>query len=425
MLNRTQAPSFNTIDAIHLLQPEKQVLPNGTPLFVLNVGKEPLVKIEWIFEHKQWSQAAPLLTAACNAMLLNGTTKHSSAEIADFVDFYGAFLQTESSFDQSSVTLYCLSKNLTVVLPLVKEILVAATFPEKELITYQKTQQQKLQVNMQKNDFLARKTFNEQLFGADTAYGCFVQSQHYDALTRTDLLKAYQQIYTANNCTIIASGLLTDDAVKLVTTTFGETDWLGEEVPLMLQLPQSANEKCKLVHREDALQSAIRIGKLSIDKKHPDYVGMRVLNTVLGGYFGSRLMSNIREEKGYTYGIGSNILSMQHASYFYISTEVGAEVCAAAIKEIYKEIKQLREEPIPAQELELVRNYMLGMLLGDLENAFSYADKFKGIYFSGLDYTYYDNLVHTIKTITPKQLQELANTHLQENSFFEVVVGKN
>eukprot|EP01137_Pigoraptor_chileana_P019852 Opistho-2@81461 len=128
------------------------------------------------------------------------------------------------------------------------------------------------------------------------------------------------------------------------------------------------------------------MGNLSINRSHPDFASLQTLNCVLGGYFGSRLMANIREDKGFTYGIGSGIASLKDAGYFFIATEVGTDVCNSALSEIEKEITLLKTEVIGAEELNLVRNYMLGSMLGSLENAFSHADKFKNIYFSDLDY---------------------------------------
>jgi zinc protease len=149
-----------------------------------------------------------------------------------------------------------------------------------------------------------------------------------------------------------------------------------------------------------------------------------VMNCLLGGYFGSRLMANIREDKGYTYGIGSAIVSMKDAGYFFIATEVGADVCANALNEIEKEIGLLKSELVSAEELDLVRSYMLGSMLGSLENAFSHADKFKNIYFSGLSYDYYDNYIKTVKSISAEEMKALANKYLNTADFTTVIVGK-
>jgi predicted Zn-dependent peptidase len=219
------------------------------------------------------------------------------------------------------------------------------------------------------------------------------------------------------------SGKIDDVQLALVNQLFG--DWTGtaESHSFEVNFTSSA-EKLHYTERKDALQSAIRIGMPSINRTHPDFIGLQILNTVLGGYFGSRLMANIREEKGYTYGIGSGIASLQHAGYFFIGTEVGVDVTQNTLTEIEKEVNTLKTELIPQQELALVKNYLMGSLLGSLENAFSHADKFKNLHFYGLDYSYYDRYIETVKNINPNELMALANKYWDYDSFYKIVVGK-
>jgi zinc protease len=186
-----------------------------------------------------------------------------------------------------------------------------------------------------------------------------------------------------------------------------------------------ARQRSFYTDKPNALQSAIRIGTPFINRTHPDFPAMQVLNTVLGGYFGSRLMANIREDKGYTYGIGSGMSSFKQTGAFFIASEVGADVCKAAIAEIEKEVNRLKNEIVPDDELSLVRNYMLGSLLGSLENVFSHADKFKNLYFAGLDYDYYERYTQTVKSITSANLQQLANKYFDFENFYKVIVGKH
>lgn len=422
MLNRQQAPDFKQVSTINFIQPEKKTLANGVPVFTVYSGEQDLVRIEFIFENVNWNLEKPLQAIAVNTLINNGTNKLSAKEIAEKIDFYGAFFQTEYAQDQSSVTLYTLNKHLHSVLPIVKDVLSESQFPQYELDIYIQNQKQKLQVNLKKNDVLSRKEFAHALFG-DTPYGVDIKAQHYDEIKREDLLEYFKAAYTPNNCTIVASGKFDEAGFNLLNDSFGQ-DWEKSNA-VKNAFNFSATEK-QFVYKEkpEALQSAIRIGHMAINRKHEDFPGLQILNTVLGGYFGSRLMNNIREDKGYTYGIGSGISSLQQAGYLFIATEVGADVCAAALTEIYKEIDLLKTELVDEEELNLVRNYMLGSMLGSLENVFSHADKFKNIYFAGLDYDYYTKYIHTVKTITADELLVLANKYLNTESFTEVVVGK-
>ena len=424
ILNRAAAPGFNPIDNITLIKPQRTILPNGCNLFCFNSGDQELVRIEWIFNNLRFDVAKPLLNMAVNTMLTDGTSTLSAAEIADNIDFYGAFFSTEYGFDHSQVTLHSLNKHLKEVLPIVKDVLSDSVFPENELETYVRNQQQKLQVNLQKNDVVARRAFNKAVYG-DTLYGLTVEPEEYNALRRDDLLAHFKQMYQPANCTLIVAGKIDDATFKQLTQVFGN-DWQNDTDAAVTTQPEvaAATEKFYFIEKPDALQSAIRIGMPFIKRDHPDFAAMQVLNTVLGGYFGSRLMTNIREEKGYTYGIGSGMSSLKHGAAFFIATEVGADVCRDAVAEIEKEVNLLKSDLIPQEEISLVQNYMLGSLLGSLENVFSHADKFKNLYFSGVGYEYYDRYAETVKTITADKLNALAKQYFNFEDFYKVIVGK-
>lgn len=422
MLNRQQAPDFKQVSTINFIHPTENKLDNGVPVYTIYSGEQDLVRIEFIFNNVNYDVEKPLQAIAVSAMLNNGTNKLSSKEIAEQIDFYGAFFQTEYIQDQSSVTLYTLNKHLASVLPIVKDVISDSQFPQKELDIYIQNQKQKLQVSLKKNDILSRKEFAKALFG-NTAYGVDIKAAHYDAINRDDLVEYFKAAYAPNNCTIMVSGKFDEKSFDLLNDQFGKNWEKSNAVKNQFIFLPTAQ---KFIYKEkpEALQSAIRIGKIAINRKHEDFAGLQILNCVLGGYFGSRLMNNIREDKGYTYGIGSGISALQDAGYFFIATEVGADVCASALSEIYKEIELLKNELVGEEELGLVRNYMLGSMLGSLENVFSHADKFKNIHFSGLDYNYYESYIQKVKTITSEEIKALAQKYLSIDDFTEVVIGK-
>ncbi|SDS78231.1 Predicted Zn-dependent peptidase [Mucilaginibacter mallensis] len=423
-MNRKEAPAYQAIDHINLIKPEHTRLSNGCNIYCFNSGDQELVRIEWIFGNLRFDPDSPLLNLAVNTMLNDGTKTMTGAQIADTIDFYGAFLQAEYGYDNSEVTLYSLNKHLQNTLPVIKDILTNSIFPEKELETFVRNQQQKLQVSLQKNDVVARRAFNKAIYG-DTIYGYAGIADDYKTLHRDDLLVHYKQMYQPSNCTIIIAGKIEQETIDLLKDTFGDS-WTNADKKADTTQPKlkAATKHFYFTEKPDALQSAIRMGLPFITRTHPDFPSVQVLNTVLGGYFGSRLMANIREDKGYTYGIGSGMSSLKHAGALFIATEVGADVCKAAVSEIEKEINILKTELIPEEELALVRNYMLGSLLGSLENVFSHADKFKNLYFSGLDYDYYDRYTETIRAITSEDLIKLADKYLNFDEFYKVIVGK-
>jgi len=422
MLNRQQAPDFKQVSTINFIRPTENKLDNDIPVYTIYSGEQDLVRIEFIFNNVNYDLEKPLQAIAVSTMLNNGTKKLTSKEIAEQIDFYGAFFQTEYIQDQSSVTVYSLNKHLASVLPIVKDVLSDSQFPQSELDIYIQNQKQKLQVSLKKNDILSRKEFAKALFG-NTAYGVDIKAEHYDAIKRDDLVDYFKAAYAPNNCTIVVSGKFDEESFNLLNNQFGHNWEKSSAVKNHFNFPPTPQQ---FIYKEkpEALQSAIRIGKIAINRKHEDFAGLQILNCVLGGYFGSRLMNNIREDKGYTYGIGSGISALQDAGYFFIATEVGADVCASALTEIYKEIELLKNELVGEEELGLVRNYMLGSMLGSLENVFSHADKFKNIHFSGLDYDYYEKYIQKVKTITSEEIKALAIKYLSTDDFTEVVIGK-
>ncbi|MBU2046040.1 MAG: insulinase family protein [Bacteroidetes bacterium] len=404
------------------IKAKKHLLNNGIPVFEINAGEQELVRIEFIFQNSAWSIDKPIMPSVTNGMLTEGTHSLSSAQIAAKIDYYGAFFQPDFSSDHSSLSLYSLNKYVGDTLPIIKEMLTGSIFPDKELETLLRNQKQRLKVGLEKNDVLARRAFLSALFG-DSLYGYANQIEDYDKVKRDNLMAYYQKVYHPANCTIVVSGKITQNILKSILDLFG--NWHNEQnvAPFEVEFI-SSNDKLHYIEKSDALQSAIRIGMPNINKTHPDFIQLQILNTIFGGYFGSRLMNNIREDKGYTYGIGSGMGSLQKAGYFFIASEVGADVCKATLTEIEKEINILKTDLVPEEELALVKNYLMGSLLGSLENAFSHADKFKSLYFYGLDYDYYDRYIQTVKNIQPKELKVLANKYWDYNEFYKVIVGK-
>lgn len=426
ILNRSIPPAFKQVQHINIQEAKEHTLDNGIPLHFINSGTQDLVKIELLFRAGCWFEPKRLVSSAVCSMLNEGTQFHSAAEIADGMDFYGAFFQTENGADWSSVTLYSLTKYLEKTLPLLKEVITQSIFPEKELATYIQNRKLHLIVDNEKVDFVARKKFAELTFGSQHPYGYYAGSEDFDSLNQSDLIAFHKQFYTPGNCKIIASGRVTDDSIQLLNKYIGGSDWVSqvEAGKAVNHKTETTQQRKQLIPKEESIQSGIRMGKLLFNKLHPDYCGMQVLNTVLGGYFGSRLMTNIREDKGYTYGIGSAVVSNNKEGYFFITTETGVDVCPKAIDEIYFELKRLRTDLIPEEELQLVKNYILGTFLRSIDGPFELADKLKGIVTYDLGYEYYSNFINTIRTITAENLHILANKYLQEDSIIELVVGK-
>jgi hypothetical protein len=424
-LDRKIAPAFNAIEKIELIKADEKRLHNNIPVYSINAGTQELIKIEFVFEAGMYHQQIPLLASTTNAMMEEGTSKHNADQIADAVDYYGAFLETGVSQDHSSIALYTLNKHLPSVLPIIEELIKDSIFPQEQMDIYLTNKKQEFLLGNQRVSTLARKRFSEMLFGENHPYGRDPKERHFSEVTRQHLVDFYKKNYAADNCKIILAGKVDDTHYALLDKHFGGNDWLsGNAVAKQTFAITTSDKKQEVILKADALQSAIRIGRILFNKTHPDFFPLQLLNTVFGGYFGSRLMSNIREDKGYTYGIGSGLVSLQNAGYFFISTEVGVDVTSKAIHEIYYEMDRMREELISDDELTLVKNYMLGTFLRSVDGPFAMAEKFKGILFYNLGYETFDKYLATIRNTSASSLQELANTYLDKTNMIELIAGK-
>jgi zinc protease len=424
-LNRKLAPDFKTIDKINIQHAVSHTLDNGIKVYTIDSGSQELTKVEFLFKAGMYYQSQPLLASATNNLLETGTKNYSANELSDKIDFFGSFFECSVEQDFASLALFSLNRYLDESLHFVEDIIKNPTFPKDEFDIYLSNKKQKHLVNTEKVSVLARRRFSELVFGEQHPYGRDVKTDDFDRLTIAKVKEFYHTFYHSGNCSIIASGKLSDNLIDVLNSFFGKEPWgQVQQVPVPKVALDTSKQQKHFIEKQDAIQSAVKVGRLLFNKKDPDYFKFQVLNTILGGYFGSRLMANIREDKGYTYGIGSGLASLVNAGYFFISTEVGVDVTNDTLKEIYKEIAILREELVDAEELETVRNYILGQFLRSVDGPYSLADKFKAIWEFDMGYDYFEKYFEAVKTITPEEIKSMANKYLQEKDLIELVVGK-
>ncbi len=423
-LNRISEPKFKAIEKPVVIKAEKTKLSNNIPIYLLNAGTQDVNRIEFVFKSGDSYQKQALVAFMTNGMLDEGTTKFKSIEIAEKLDYYGAFVDFDNARYNSYITLYSLNKHLKHILPILEDLIKNPVFPEKEFNIYKNNRKQQFIVNQSKVESIASQELLNLIFGDKHPYGEKVQLDDYDKVTFNELKEHHNKYYTANNCKILLSGKVNKEHTELLDKHFGGSDWFGNNTKNLnnYEIKQSSTKK-KNINKKDAVQTAIRIGKKTINRKHPDFIKLTFVNLVLGGYFGSRLMSNIREDKGYTYGIGSSLSSMFDSGLFHISTEVNNDVVNDALKEIYAEIKRLRTELMTEKELEMVRNYLLGDLLRSLDGPFAMASSLRTLLDYNLGYDYYDNIVKEVNNITVDDVRNCTEKYLHEDSMIEVLAG--
>lgn len=424
-LQRSIPPTFRTLKPIRFSQPKKHIFPNSIPLYSIHAGEEDIVKIDILFEAGDWHQHQALVASSVVALLQEGSARYTAEEIAEKLDFLGSYMYTSTSKHTATISVYCLNKHFEETMMIVEDVIKNPLFPEQKLQTYIQKKYQQYSIEAQKVEVISQKKFTEILFGNLHPYGISAEPENFLAL-RQDICKSFhKEYYNSDNCKIVIAGNVKSMHIDTLKELFGKKRWnvreIIHELPEYISTPHT--EKKHYFPKEDAVQSAIRVGKMLINKYNPDYPALQVLNTILGGYFGSRLMSNIREDKGYTYGIGSGIVSHRTAGYFVIASQVGKDVCIHALNEVYFELKRLRTETIPYDELETVRNYMLATIARNFDGAFALSDSYKTLLEYNLGIDYYKRFWNTVHTIQASELKHLANTYLDEGSMYEIIAG--
>ena len=424
-MDRTIQPEIQPLKNFHIQTPVRTTLPNGIPLTVINAGEQEVVRMDVLFSGGRWQQSQKLQALFTNRMLREGTTKYTAATIAEKLDYYGSWLELSSSSEYAYITVYSLNKYLAKTLEVVESMIKEPLFPQKELQTILDTNIQQYLVNTSKVDFLAHRSLLKSLYGEQHPCGKIVMEEDYHTITPEVLREFYERYYHSGNCSIFLSGKVTDDIISRVTDIFG--------IPFgqyQLQMPKSSfpfaaiPEKRIFTEREDAMQSAVKMGCTTITREHPDYPKLRVLMTLFGGYFGSRLMSNIREDKGYTYGISAGVVFYPDSGLLIVSTETDNEYVELLIQEVYHEIDRLHLDPVSAEELRIVRNYMLGEMCRSYESPFSLSDAWIFIATSGLKDDYFARSLQAVNEITPAEIQDLAQRYLCKETLKEDIAGK-
>jgi predicted Zn-dependent peptidase len=417
-INRSQAPSVSLSNDINYIEPERHLTPAGVPVYLMRNETSEAVKLELIFDAGSMYDEKPV-AGLTTGMLLAGTANKTMAEINDMIDDHGGYFNASVSADYAYLNIFGLNESMDQLVPIIEEALYHANFPETELIQLKAERKQHLMVSLEKVSTLAQRGLQEHLFKG-TPYGRINQPDDFDGVTRTDIQAFFETYFKKGLRKINWVGNPSAAQLDRILQCFSR--WTKEVKPLP-PINYTPNIERIEVKKGDAVQTGIRMGKILFDRSHPDYHKMTVVNTILGEYFGSRLMSNIREDKGYTYGIGSYLGENQSNGYFVIATEVGNEFLADTLVQINAEIERMRTELVPQDELSLVKNYLSGQFLRSADGPFAMMDLFTMVEIRGLDYSFYQNALSTIEEITSEEIMETASNHLNSEEMLIVTAG--
>ena len=419
----------------HTVTPELTSVPeyrlaatsNGVPIYTVDCNEYDVVRITFFFRAGTSLQRVPFAASATANMLSEGTAGDeplTSQQIAERLDYYGSYFEVNIDRDYVYVNFCMLSRFLEETLGVAEDILLHPAFPEDELRTYAAKRRQRLAIERMRVDTLAREELARCLFGSEHPYGRISPAEAYDTLTRDDLAEHYRRCYTAERCMVVCSGRIDSHAVEAVSRIIARLphDAATAAAP---EFPAPVSTRESFIERPEAVQSSLRVARRLFPRTHPDFVGMQVVATALGGYMGSRLMQNLRERNGFTYGVVAAMVNFEREGYFAVSTQVDAAVTQQAVDEIYSEIERLRREPMPAKELQMVRNMMLGEMMRILDGPFGLADVAIENILCGSPNAVLLRNMQEIRTITPARIQSLAARYLSRDELVTVIAGRN
>jgi predicted Zn-dependent peptidase len=398
-------------------------LSETNSLYAVNAGTQEVAAFEIYIPKLLPSQKDVVISKAVSGLLKSGTSQYSALEINEKVEQLGATMTVTQNNDFFILKLQSLSRYIKKLLPLLFEIIKDAQFPAEELEIFRQQALQHMAVNLKKSDFVANRTIDELIYGLQHPYGSYSLLEDYKQLSREDIITFHKEYIKLNFATFFLSGKYDNDLIDAIKLELGKLSFDNNSLDLTaIASNATAEKKHRIINDESASQGAIRVAKQFIDRDHKDFAPMLFVNTLFGGYFGSRLMSNIREEKGYTYGIYSFVQQNLHQNSYIIATDVGKDVAEKAVSEIWNEMQQLRTEPVPQEELQLVKNYILGSILGSVDGPFKIMSRWKSLILNGRNEQDFQKSIETYKKISSEEVMELASTYYQPEDFYDLIV---
>ncbi|MDG1330702.1 MAG: pitrilysin family protein [Crocinitomicaceae bacterium] len=419
MPNRNLQPELVAIDAIDFVAPKKYDLSPTVPLYHMKEVQNETSRFDLYFDagNCRGEKGTPGFT---NGLLLSGTPTKTSVQIQEEINSLGGFLESGVSVENATVSMYCLRENLKSILNTILDAIKHVDFKEDEIKELCADRKQKWRINQEKVATRAQQEFRSKLFSSNDRYAITLEEKDFDNVQQSDLKEFHEKFYLQGLTKVVIVGNFEEETILEIAEYFNQflASEIGDFDPNVLHEPG-----IQKIDKEGALQTAIRAGRMLFNKNHPDYLDFLFVNTILGDYFGSRLMANIREDKGYTYGIGSMVAELDGTGYFLMATEVGKEVRDETLKEIQFELTRLQTELVPEDEMQLVRNYVLGQLLKSADGAYAMTDLFLSAELHGKTLDFYNDAIKSIHGITPERVQELAKKYLKWEYMAVVAVG--
>ena len=421
-VDRSKAPQFSLPTEFALPAPQQFQLGSGSNVFYFPTPGIDAVKLEVIGNSSRslLPNSHALIPSFTLQLLQEGTSKFTAQQLAEIFDYHGAEVYPTLSYTQEGLSLLCIKKHLFTLLPTFLSLFTEATFPEDNLAKRKSQRALSLKMDQEKPSARAGQLFKKGLFGPSHPFGQEITEAHISEITPAHL-QAYYQDHLWKDCSLFLSGDFKAQELEQLLDTLNQLPL--KQGAKKQNLPSPIATALLLEDRADAVQSSIRLGAWSIPKHHEDFPALAVFNTLLGGYFGSRLVKNIREDKGHTYGIHSSLVEIDDYAYWVIAADVKKAHQEEVFEEITKEIQILRTVLASPEEIEILKNYLIGQLFAKFSSPFDLIDQFKGVYYAGLDFSFYENRFDYLKKFTAADLLSIGNRYFSSLERVQVRVG--
>lgn len=421
MIDRTKIPAINKIPEVKPVNVYKKTI-NGIPCSFLSGSSQPLIKLDVVFKAGEIYGRNPLEAVFTNIMLLESTKLRDAKEIAESLDYIGCEITPATGMIYSSFSMISLTKFIGNALDILNELLTMPKFDENDLKKLVENKKKQFLIDLENVNFVARREFKKVLFGENTSYGKLYNEDDFVNIDVKQLQEHYHRLYNKSNLRLFMSGEVNNENLDLISQKLNIPDGVfSSDMPY---IPVNYSEPQKVyIEKKNALQSAIRLGKLIVPLHHEDYYPLQITVSLLGGYFGSRLMQELRENKGYTYGISAFTVSLKETGYVVITTEVGSTVTNEAVNAIYQVIEDFCSKPVSEEELNNARSYLMGEYLRNFDGCFNIMEAYKSLDDLGQDLIQYHKYWSILNEITPKKIVEIANRYLK-SGYHQIVVGK-
>jgi len=412
------------LEPFTLVKPYKLIAASGLTAFVLEQGQQEVCRLEITFPAGKWYEPYTGVSYFTSKLLAEGTKKNSSSAIQQIIAQYGSFFEVSPGNGQVTLSIFCLSRYLKPMLALLEEMVEEPLMDLEELNKLKSQARQNYALNLNKTSYLAGRAYTQLLFGNQHPYGRILDDQAIEKVSLDDIKKFHQHAFHWNQAAVFISGKGEEGTNTFIQEWMKKKNIQGPlKGTLAFESPRPVAQTIK-VEKEGAVQSSVKAGFFIPSRKDAVFPALYMYNEIFGGYFGSRLMQNIREDKGFTYGIHSAMVQDIHTSYWSVQTDVNGDNAEATVREIKFEMQRMQNELISEDELKVVKNYIIGTFISSLDTAFSFMDRFKATYFNELGEQYYEELMKKLLAVTSLEIQEVAKKYFNPQQLNVVIAGK-